>query len=61
MQLPIEWLLGQKGILYLVELSAAAEPFFPKLIAEHGPPPGLARVFQHMETAMALFEPVPHS
>ncbi len=46
----IERLLGKKGILYLVELSSAAESFFTKLIAEYGPPPGLARVFQHQIT-----------
>ncbi|MBX3302749.1 MAG: class I SAM-dependent methyltransferase [Nitrospira sp.] len=52
----IEQLLGEKGILYLVELSSAAEPFFAKLIAEHGPPPGLARVFQHQITPGMLHE-----
>ena len=46
----IERLLGKKGILYLVELSAAAEPFFAQLIQQYGPPPGLARVFQHQIT-----------
>ena len=40
-------LLGTKGTLYLVELSSAAEPFFAQLIKQYGPPPGLARVFQH--------------
>jgi hypothetical protein len=49
-------LLGKKGILYLVELSSAAEPFFAKLIAEYGPPPGLARVFQHQITPGMLHE-----
>lgn len=52
----IERLLGTKGILYLVELSSAAEPFFAKLIAEYGPPPGLARVFQHQITPGMLHE-----
>ncbi len=52
----IERLLGKKGILYLVELSSAAEPFFAKLIAEYGPPPGLARVFQHQITPGMLHE-----
>ncbi len=40
-------LLGTKGTLYLIELSSAAEPFFAQLIKQYGPPPGLARVFQH--------------
>jgi SAM-dependent methyltransferase len=52
----IERLLGKKGILYLVELSAAAEPFFEKLIAEYGMPPGLGRVFQHQITPGLLHE-----
>lgn len=52
----IERLLGKKGMLYLVELSSAAEPFFAKLIAEYGPPPGLARVFQHQITPGMLHE-----
>jgi len=43
----IELLLGRKGVLYLVELSSAAEPYFAQLITQYGPPPGLARVFQH--------------
>jgi SAM-dependent methyltransferase len=43
----IERLLGIKGVLYLVELSSAAEPYFAQLITQHGLPPGLARVFQH--------------
>ena len=43
----IERLLGVKGILYLIELSSAAEPYFAQLIKQYGPPPGLARVFQH--------------
>jgi SAM-dependent methyltransferase len=46
----IERLLGRKGVLYLVELSSAAEPFFAQLITQYGPPPGLARVFQHAIT-----------
>jgi len=46
----IERLLGRKGVLYLVELSSAAEPFFAQLIKQYGPPPGLARVFQHQIT-----------
>ena len=45
--LSIERLLGMKGILYLIELSSAAEPYFTQLIKQYGPPPGLARVFQH--------------
>jgi SAM-dependent methyltransferase len=43
----IERLLGTKGTLYLIELSSEAEPFFAQLITQYGPPPGLARVFQH--------------
>jgi len=43
----IERLLGKKGTLYLIELSSAAEPYFAQLIEQYGPPPGLARVFQH--------------
>ena len=43
----IGWLLGTKGTLYLIELSSAAEPYFAQLITQYGPPPGLARVFQH--------------
>ena len=46
----IERLLGRKGVLYLVELSSAAEPYFAQLITQYGPPPGLARVFQHQIT-----------
>ena len=46
----IERLLGRKGVLYLVELSSAAEPYFAQLIKQYGPPPGLARVFQHQIT-----------
>jgi SAM-dependent methyltransferase len=43
----IERLLGRRGILYLIELSSAAESYFTQLIKQYGPPPGLARVFQH--------------
>ena len=43
-------LLGINGTLYLIELSSAAEPCFAQLIAQHGLPPGLARVFQHQIT-----------
>ena len=46
----IERLLGRKGVLYLVELSSAAEPYFAQLITQYGPPPGLTRVFQHQIT-----------
>ena len=46
----IERLLGTKGILYFIELSSAAEPYFAQLITQYGPPPGLARVFQHQIT-----------
>ncbi|NOT23531.1 MAG: class I SAM-dependent methyltransferase [Nitrospiraceae bacterium] len=46
----IERLLGRTGVLYLVELSSAAEPFFAQLITQYGPPPGLARVFEHQIT-----------
>lgn len=46
----IERLLGKKGTLYLIELSSAAEPFFAQLITQYGPPPGLARVFEHQIT-----------
>ncbi|MDH4328527.1 MAG: class I SAM-dependent methyltransferase [Nitrospira sp.] len=49
-------LLGTKGTLYLIELSAAAEPFFAQLIQQYGPPPGLARVFQHQITPGMLHE-----
>jgi SAM-dependent methyltransferase len=52
----IERLLGRKGILYLAELSSAAEPFFAQLIQQYGPPPGLARVFQHQITPGMLHE-----
>ena len=43
-------LLGTRGTLYLIELSSAAEPFFARLIQQYGPPPGLARVFEHQIT-----------
>ena len=49
-------LLGTKGTLYLIELSSAAEPFFARLIQQYGPPPGLARVFQHQITPGMLQE-----
>ncbi|TKB67715.1 MAG: class I SAM-dependent methyltransferase [Nitrospira sp.] len=49
-------LLGTKGTLYLIELSSAAEPFFARLIQQHGLPPGLARVFQHQITPGLLSE-----
>lgn len=52
----IERLIGEKGALYLVELSSAAEPFFAQLIEQYGPPPGLARVFQHQITPGMLHE-----
>lgn len=52
----IERLLGRQGVLYLVELSSAAEPYFAQLITQYGPPPGLARVFQHQITPGMLNE-----
>ena len=52
----IEMLLGIRGILYLIELSSAAEPYFTQLIKQYGPPPGLARVFQHEITPGMLNE-----
>jgi SAM-dependent methyltransferase len=52
----IERLLGVSGTLYLIELSSAAEPFFAQLIQQYGPPPGLARVFQHQITPGMLHE-----
>ena len=52
----IERLLGAKGILYLIELSSEAEPFFAQLIQQYGLPPGLARVFQHQITPGMLNE-----
>jgi SAM-dependent methyltransferase len=52
----IERLLGARGTLYLIELSSAAEPYFARLIQQYGPPPGLARVFQHQITPGMLPE-----
>jgi hypothetical protein len=52
----IELLLGRSGILYFVELSSAAEPYFTQLINQYGTPPGLARVFQHEITPGMLNE-----
>lgn len=52
----IERLLGANGILYMIELSSAAERYFAQLIEQHGPPPGLARVFQHGITPGMLNE-----
>ncbi len=52
----IEQLLGATGTLYLIELSSAAEPFFSRLIQRYGPPPGLARIFQHQITPGMLDE-----
>ena len=52
----IERLLGTTGTLYLIELSSAAESFFAQLIQQYGPPPGLARVFQHQITPGMLHE-----
>ena len=52
----IEWLLGANGILYMIELSSAAERYFAQLIEQHGAPPGLARVFQHGITPGMLNE-----
>lgn len=52
----IERLLGANGILYMIELSSAAELYFAQLIEQHGPPPGLARVFQHGITPGMLNE-----
>jgi hypothetical protein len=52
----IERLLGSKGMLYLIELSSAAEPYFTQLIKQYGPPPGLARVIQHEITPGMLNE-----
>ena len=52
----IEKLLGVKGILYFLELSSEAESFFAQLIQQYGPPPGLARVFQHQITPGMLNE-----
>jgi SAM-dependent methyltransferase len=52
----LERLLGIRGTLYLIELSSAAEPYFTQLIKQYGPPPGLARVFQHEITPGMLNE-----
>ncbi|MDN5941290.1 MAG: class I SAM-dependent methyltransferase [Nitrospira sp.] len=52
----IERLLGRRGTLYFIELSSAAEPYFAQLIEQYGPPPGLARVFQHAITPGKLNE-----
>jgi hypothetical protein len=52
----IERLLGATGTLYLIELSSAAEPYFARLIQQYGPPPGLARVFQHQITPGMLHD-----
>lgn len=52
----IERLLGTRGTLYLIELSSAAESFFAQLIQQYGPPPGLARVFQHQITPGMLHD-----
>ena len=52
----IERLLGIRGILYFIELSSAAESYFTQLIKQDGPPPGLARVFQHGITPGMLNE-----
>lgn len=46
----IEQLLGERGTLYFVELSSAANPYYDRLIKEHGMPPGLARIFEHQIT-----------
>jgi SAM-dependent methyltransferase len=52
----IERLLGMNGILYLIELSSGAEPYFAQLITQYGMPPGLARVFHHEITPGMLNE-----
>ena len=52
----IEQLLGTTGILYLIELSSAAESYLTQLIKQDGPPLGLARVFQHGITPGMLNE-----
>jgi len=52
----IERLLGTRGILYCIELSSAAEPYLAQLVKQYGPPPGLARVFQHEITPGRLNE-----
>lgn len=52
----IERLLGITGTLYLIELSSTAESYLTQLIKQNGPPPGLARVFQHGITPGMLNE-----
>ncbi len=52
----IERLLGTTGMLYLIELSSAAESYLAQLIKQDGPPLGLARVFQHGITPGMLDE-----
>jgi ubiquinone/menaquinone biosynthesis C-methylase UbiE len=52
----IERLLGRSGIVYFVELSSAAEPYFTQLINQYGPPPGLARVLRYAITPGMLNE-----
>jgi hypothetical protein len=52
----IERLLGATGILYMIELSSAAEPYFAQLIAQYGMPRGLERIFQHGITPGMLHE-----
>ena len=52
----IEGLLGTRGTFYLIELSSPAESFLTQLIKQDGPPPGLARVFQHGITPGMLNE-----
>jgi SAM-dependent methyltransferase len=52
----IEELLGERGTLYCIELSAAAAPYFAQLIDPYGPPPALARVWQHGITPGLLRE-----
>jgi SAM-dependent methyltransferase len=46
----IERLLGERGTLYFVELSSAANPYYDRLIKEYGMPPGLARIFEYQIT-----------
>ena len=40
-------LMGSRGMVYLIELSSGAEPYFQSVIREYGMPPQLARVFEH--------------
>jgi SAM-dependent methyltransferase len=42
----IHALLGTTGTLFLKELSPDIRPYFDDLMAEHGPPPGFARIQQ---------------